>query len=191
MADQLNTPVFRVSFPTLWVPKPYQNKPPQFSVVHLWPKDTDLSSLKAAARKAAIEKFGEKLPPNLKSPFRDGSEKAHLDGYGPGIIFMRSSSGEDKQPKILYGPKLEPVLDRSKIYAGCYCDAIVSPWVYDHKDSGSKGVSFNLLAIRFVRDGEAFGGGNADMDLFEELPEDAFGGGEAAPAAIDGDDFLS
>jgi len=188
MAEQIYTPVFRLSFPQLWVAKSYQKKPPKFSATLLFSKDTDLSRLKAAAKAAAIEKFGVNLPPNIKSPFRDGAEKANLEGYGPEVIFFSATSGEDRPPLVV-DSQGNKVMDRSAFYAGCYCDAIVSPWCYDHGETGNKGVGFNLLAIRKVKDGPSFGGGLADLSLFEELPEGAAEG--SAPAASTGDDFLS
>lgn len=55
-------------------------------------------------------------------------------------------------------------------YPGCYVEAYLSPYTFSH--SGNEGVSLNLIAIRFLEDGERIGGDNGlnDDDLEEAKP---------------------
>ena len=80
MADSksVKTPRFRVSFPHVFEPQDVKkddgSTKKEFSIVALFPKGTDLSALKAEANRAAKEKWGDKIPKNLASPFRDQGE---------------------------------------------------------------------------------------------------------------------
>lgn len=168
----LMTPVFRVSFPTLFKPKGYNGGEEKFSVTMLFDKGADLERLRAAVKAAAIARFGEKLPAGLRKPFRDGKEK-DLEGYGEGIIFAKATSvlppevlnnvrgADGKWEKI-------PASDERAIYAGCYARAWVVAYAYDNK---GKGVSFGLRTIQKVRDAQGFGGGGSKAEMFEDFEE--------------------
>ena len=185
MADSLLTPTFRLSFPQLFEPKSFKNGDPKFSLVMLFEQGTDISTLKAAAKAVAINKWGaDKLPANLTNPFRDGSEKEHLDGYEAGVTFVGAKANAEYPPDVVDHAKQE-IIVRKEIYAGCYCRAVVTPFAYDA--AGNKGVSFGLRAVQKVGDGPSFGGGGSE--LFDELPVSDTT--TAAPASQAGDDFLA
>lgn len=156
------TPEFRVSFPQVFEPKGFEGQEPKYSCVMLFDKKTDLAPLKEAAFNAAKEKFGEKgkWPKNFKLPFRDGDEKADSKGYA-GTIFVTASS--KKRPGIV-DQKLNDILDKEELYAGCYARAVLIAFAYDV--SGNKGVSFSLQHIQKLRDGEKFSGGKSARDEF-------------------------
>jgi hypothetical protein len=75
-----------------------------------------------------------------------------------------------------------PIVDRAKqpttesdgvIYSGCYVDAVLRFYTVSGKDKGGNGVFASLEAIRFRRDGEAFGAAPVDVDdVFDDLPDD-------------------
>lgn len=180
MADPILTPPFRVSFPQVFEAKAYGNQKPKFSVTMLFDSEADLTELKAAARAAAIEKFGEGKTKGLKSPFRDGKEKEHLDGYGDGITFVRATS--EVQPQVLDRSKQE-IISQRDFYAGCYARALVVPFGYDN--SGNRGVSFGLRGLQKLADGDAFGAGGDVTGLF---PDDA--GDAPAGSTPSGDDDI-
>ncbi len=77
------TPEFRASYPNLMRAKRNDlNGKDEYSVVALFPKDADLSKLKALAQEALEKKFGKDQkgwPANLRSPFRDQSDRAKTD----------------------------------------------------------------------------------------------------------------
>ena len=184
MAESKLTPVFRLSFPQLFEAKSFQGSDAKFSLTMLFDNEADLTELKAAAKAAAVEKFGaDKIPANFRTPFRDGIEKEHLDGYGEGVTFIRATSGADSAPELVDRGKNEIVSQRD-LYAGCYCRAVVTPFAYD--TAGNRGVSFGVRVVQKMADGSSFGGGG--KELLTDLPEDTTGA--AAPAAAAGDGFL-
>lgn len=172
MADKgkikkLTTGIFRVSFPHVFKPQTTPSGEQRFSVVMLFPKDAeaDLKALKALAKTAAFEKWGKdsieskKVKPQW--PWRDGEEKAEqYDGY-EGMIFMTASS--KNKPKVV-DKNVEPIIDESEFYPGCFAKAAVNAYAWEWK--GKKGVSFGLINLQKVKDGEAFG--------FSSKPEDDF-----------------
>lgn len=175
------TPKFRVSFPQLFEPKGFEGQDPKYSVVMLFDKKTDLTPLKEAAFNAAKEKFGEKSkwPKSFKMPFRDGDEKADSKGYA-GTIFVTATS--KKRPGVV-NQKLEDVLDKEEIYAGCYARAVLIAFAYDV--SGNKGVSFSLKHVQKVGDGEKFSGGKSAREEFTVIDD---GSDDASNYSNDEDD---
>jgi len=159
------TPKFRVSFPKVFKPEVNNlSGKSEYSVVALFEKDTDLSALKAAAQQAVIEKWGpdaSKHPKNLRSPFRDQAERAkEIDGkrslpagHVEGAVFMNLKSVQ--KPGVV-DEQVQPILDESLFYAGCWARASVSVYAYDNK--GNRGVGIGLTNIQKVADGEPFSG---------------------------------
>ncbi len=189
MADSIVTPVFRLSFPQLFEAKGFKGGEPKFSATMLFDeaaqKTQEFRNLVAAAKAAAIEKWSDKVPGNLRNPFRKGEEKPNLDGYEPGMIFVKASAKEEFPPDVVDQAKNE-IIVRKEVYAGCYCRAVVTAFAYD--GYGTDGVSFGLRAIQKVGDAPSFGGGGAE--LLDELPMPDSGSTDAAPAAAAADSFL-
>lgn len=179
MAKQENplatiTPKFRVSFPQVFEPKSFRGKPAKYSVQMLFDKSTDLAPLKAVIKKAAQEEWGEKLPKNLKLPFRQGDEK-ELEGYEGKIVV---SAGTKFKPQVI-DQKLAPIEAEQDFYPGCYARAKVVAYAWEEKDGKSvlaRGVSFNLESIQKLADGESFVSRRdaaEDFDSVEDGSEDA------------------
>lgn len=171
----LLTPEFRVAFPKVFKPERNElNGKDEFSIVALFPKDADLSALKAAIKQAAVNLFGAKLPANLRSPIRDGEEKRKDDGSIPNgyedavFVTMRCQ----KRPGVV-DQAVQDIIDESEFYGGCYARANVHVKAYDQK--GNKGVAVYLNHVQKVRDGEAFGTGRVS-------PQQAFEAVEGATA---------
>lgn len=182
MSTAVVTPVFRVSYPSIFKPgfNKLSNKN-EFSVEALFEPGADLSGLKKAAESAMIAKFGadkSKWPPISRSPFRDQKEKMKdgklADGYKAGAIFMRFKS--EKRPGVVDQNKVE-ILDDSKFYAGCYAKAHVNAFAY--QKGANVGVSFGLNHVQFIKDGEAFSGRPRVEDAFEAVE----GAGQGQSAA--------
>lgn len=170
--EKVLTPKFRVSFPAVFVPRsPMDGAEPKYSVVMLFPKDADLSKLKKIAKDAVTEKWGDKVPKNLRNPFRDGNEK-ELEGY-EGMIFVTASS---KMKPGIVNANREPIISADDFYAGCYARATVNAYAYDK--NGNAGVAFGLKNIQKLEEGEPFSGRTKPEDDF-----DAVGDGSSAPAA--------
>lgn len=180
MADNVITPEFRVSFPYVFRPsKPMagSTNEPKYTLTMLFPKDADLSKLKAAAADAAKEKWGDKIPKGLRSPFRDQGEK-EFPGYEAGCTFITATS---KQRPGLVDAKVQDIIEERDFYAGCYARASIRAFAYDQ--AGNRGVAFGLQNVQKLRDGEPLGGRSRPQDDFEPVA-DAGGGSSSGAGAI-------
>jgi hypothetical protein len=159
------TPKFRVSFPHLFKPQYNKlSKKDEYSVMALFPKGTDLSAMEKAAHDACVKKWGpnEKAwPKKVRMPFRDQGEKEFENdagkmvlpaGHEKGAIFMNFKSKE--RPGVV-GPDVQPILDASEVYPGCYARAAVTAYAYEA--AGNFGVAFGLTNLQKMGDGDRFG----------------------------------
>lgn len=178
--DNIITPEFRVSYPYLFRPqKPMdENGTPKYSLVMLFKLGEDLSKLKAAAKQACVDKWGAdaaKWPKGLHTPFRDQGEKSS-EGYVPGAIFVTATS---KQKPGLVDAAVQPIIDESQFYAGCYAIAELRAFTYDR--GVKKGVGFGLQNVQKKRDGESLSGRNKPEEVFKPIE------GAGVVGATDGD----
>jgi hypothetical protein len=176
MTTTVITPKFRVSYPTVFTTKKNDlSGKDEYSLVALFPKGADLSALKAAAAQAVKDKWGDKVPQNLRSPFRDQAEKEKggklPEGHEAGAIFINMKS---TQRPGLVGPDNQPIIDATAFYAGCYARAQVRAYAYDQK--GNKGVSFGLQNVQKMEDGESLSGRVRAEDAFQPVAGATTGG---------------
>jgi len=192
MADSksVKTPRFRVSFPHVFEPQDVKkddgSTKKEFSIVALFPKGTDLSALKAEANRAAKEKWGDKIPKNLASPFHDQGEKEYV-GYESGAIFIRAKS--TVKPGVVGQEVVNgkfAAIDSSEFSPGCYAWMSVNAYAYG--GPGTKfnpGVAFGLRNIQKLEDGDPLGNRSRAEDDFAApdggAGEDIFGGEDSAP----------
>ncbi|MDE2019165.1 MAG: DUF2815 family protein [Patescibacteria group bacterium] len=200
---KVTTPEFRVSFPAVFAPRKInQNDPnekPKYSVQMLFrvkataksqelgEKVVDIEPLRAAVRQLLTDKFGAdrtQWPTNMRLPFRLGTEpeKKDKDGYGEGIIFCGASSTQNK-PGLVDSVgdgtgKPRVIIDPNEFYGGCYARATINAYWYDR--AGNKGVSFGLMNIQKLRDGQPFSSRVKAEDEFDAIEQPA---GEGASAA--------
>ena len=188
--SQIVTPIFRVSFASVFEARKADEKDPnskaKFSLVMLF-KDkskpqfanctdldaADLTPLKNLVRDAVIEKFGpdtSKWPKHpttgaslLRMPFRDGAEKDY-EGYGPGITFCSASSV--MKPGVV-DHMCQPILVPSDFYSGCYGAAEINFFAYN--SNGSKGISAGLNNVIKLEDGKKLSGGRSADEAFSDL----------------------
>ena len=164
MGEKATTPKFRVSFPNVFKASAFdENSEAKFDVVALFEDGTDLSGLKDACEAAAIEKWGKKVPKNCKTPFHDGNDKEY-DGYAD-ATWVRFSS--KRRPGVV-DQNVQPIIDPSEFYGGCYAIATVNAYAYG--GPGTKfqaGVALGLQNIQKVAEGEPFGEAvsNAEEDF--------------------------
>lgn len=171
MAETLLTPEFRVSFPALFRPrKANEQAEAKYSVSMLFPKNADLTALKKAAEKAAKEKWGDKIPKKLKTPFLNQGDY-ELEGYEDGAILIRASSLQ--KPGVV-DRNVQSILDESEVYPGCYARATVRLFTYEV--NGNCGVSFGLQNLQKLRDGEHLAGRSKPENDFTPVSDgDAVG----------------
>lgn len=165
------TPEFRVSFPVLFKAKAYKKQAPKFSIVMLFDKKTDLTALKRAAYHATVEKYGKdktKWPRKFKMPFRDGDvDKPDVPGY-ENVIFITANATEAYPPGVV-NQRLDPILNESELYAGCYARAQLYAYVYD--EAGNVGVTFGLNNVQKLRDGKKFSGREDANKVFDAVED--------------------
>jgi hypothetical protein len=171
---RLITPTCRLSFPYLFRPaKPMTDGGEEkYQCELIFDEGQDLSALKAAANKAAGDKWGDNIPKNIRTPFRKGSER-DSEGYPDDCTFIGARS-KDK-PGVVLGANREACVDQSEVYGGCYVKVSVTAFAYD--TSGNKGVSFALNNVWKIKDGEPFGNRRSAEDEFsdEQVDAEAFG----------------
>jgi hypothetical protein len=186
MVKKVSTPIFRVSFPSVFEASSYEGGAPKFSVCAVFtpalfsPNDKLLwEAMKALADEVSVEKFKKKLaqlPANFKKPFRDGEEKADLEGFGAGKVFTNLSSKMrpgliDRDRTIITNPE--------DFYPGCYARATITSYAYDNV---GKGVAFGLQNLQKIKDGDRLDSRTNAQDDFGDDIDDAW---------LEGDDPLA
>lgn len=163
----------RFSYLHCWQPDSVNGGDPKYSVSAIISKsDTKtINAIKAAieqAKKDSVSKWGGKVPANLKLPLRDGDidrpdDEAYKDSY-----FFNANS---RQAPQVVDAKVQPILDQSEVYSGCY--GKISVTFYGYNSNGNRGIAAGLGNIQKLRDGESLGGrSNAADDFQTEEDED-------------------
>jgi Protein of unknown function (DUF2815) len=171
----VKTPVATAAYAFVFEARPSLNPggEPQFSIMLIFPKSTDLSQLKAAAHAAVAKKWGDKPPKDLRSPFRDGDVEREGSPEFTNSYFVTAKSKQ--RPGIVdNNPNgVQSITDPMQFYSGCKCRASLYAFAYDV--SGSRGVSFLLNSLQKLGDGERRSGRKPAEVEFEPIaiPEDA------------------
>ena len=177
----------RISFANIWEAKSINGSEAKFSVSCLVPKsDTETlgriaKCIEAAKEDAKGKKWGGKIPPNLKTPLRDGDIDRPDDENYAGMMFFNATSKDAPQ---VVDRNVQPILDPMECGSGDYCNVSVN--FYGFNANGNRGVAAGLGNIQKVRDGERLAGRASAASDFEALgdDEDVFADGEMP-------DFLS
>ena len=164
----------RLSYCHIWEPSAMEgsdNKKYSVSII-IDKEDKDTIAAVEAAVKAATEqgkaqKFGGKVPANLKLPLRDGDKERPDDEAYKGKMFMSASS---KTKPGIVDRKGQPILDETEVYSGCYGRASLN--FYPFNAAGSKGVACGLNHIQKLEDGEALGGRGSASEDFGVVEDD-------------------
>jgi len=175
VSKRVITPLARLSYPYLFEPAQAMQAGGQekYQCELIFSPDADLSELRAAIEQAKHDKWGDKPPAKLRSPFRDGdTDREGKMGYD-GCTFIGARSNQ--QPGVVIGRYKDPVVNQSDVYGGCWVKASVTAFAYD--TNGNKGLSFGLNNVWKIRDGDPFGSRRSAEDDFssEELDPAAFG----------------
>lgn len=176
MNNQNNTKVIvpcRFSYLHCWEPDSVNGGDPKYSVSAIIPKsDTKtVNAIKAAieqAKKDSVSKWGGKVPANLKLPLRDGDIDRPDDEAYAGCYFFNANS---RQAPQVVDSKVQPILDQSEVYSGCY--GKISVTFYGYNSNGNRGIAAGLGNIQKLKDGESLGGRTSAADDFQtEVDED-------------------
>jgi len=173
MANQkLVTPPFRVCFPNVFEKRAFNEGEPKFSVMAVFDPSSfgkaeaaAFKRMQAAAEEASKDKLRKPLSA-VRTPFRDGAEKSHLEGIEEGFIFMTLST--KLRPGVV-DRNAQPIIEEEEFYPGCWARATVNAYAYDNV---SKGVAFGLQNIQKIGEGENLTGrAKAEDDFGDDAPE--------------------
>ena len=137
----------------------------KFSTTILVPK-TDVetkqkidAAIKAATELGGSEKWNGVKPPTVPNPIWDGDGvKQNGEQFGPECkghwVFTASAKAE--YPPQVVDRRVQPILDQSEIYSGCYANVAVNffPYLF----AGKKGIGAGLGNIQKIKDGESLAG---------------------------------
>lgn len=162
----------RFSYANIWEPKSINGSDPKYSISIIIPKSDKktVATIQRAideAKKEGISKFGGKIPANLKTPLRDGDIDRPDDPNYENSYFINANSKDAPQ---IVDTKVQPILDRSEVYSGCY--GKVSVTFYAFNVNGNRGVAAGLGNIQKLKDGESLGGRSRAEDDFEIEEDD-------------------
>lgn len=165
----------RLSYAHIWEPDSVNGSEPKYSVsciIDKDDKDTIVKIQKAIelAKEEGKGKWGGKIPANLKTPLRDGDIDRPEDEAYAGCMFLNANS---RQAPQVVDKKVQPVLDQSEVYSGCY--GRVSVTFYAYNSNGNKGVAAGLGNVQKLKDGEPLGSRVNAKDEFDAVEaEDDF-----------------
>lgn len=161
MAQQITTAEVRLSYVNVFSPKANQQGVEKFSVTCLLPKSDKrgYDQLMAAIKAEADSEQNGKLKgvPNPKNPVWDG------DGYtATGQEFgeeckghwVFTASANPEYPPAVVDQRVQPIIDQTELYSGCYGHVALSIYAYNNQ---SKGIGFGLNGVQKTRDGEPLG----------------------------------
>jgi hypothetical protein len=163
------TPVGISSFITLKEPRALnENTEPKYSLTLIFDKaaqnTAEFRALEKGIEEALKTRWPNKVPPGLRSPFRDGAEKEGIyEGYKSGDIFINPWS---KSKPGVVDIQRQDMLNLDEVYAGWTCRATVRPFAYD--TAGKRGVSLLLDAVQFLRPGKRLDGRKAAAESFPD-----------------------
>jgi hypothetical protein len=185
MADNLVTPHFRAAFISVFKATSMKNadgttNKPKFSVRAAFPPGANLAPLKKEAELAAKEKWGDKIPKTLRSPFRTNEELENpIVGIGDDWVIMSFSANEDRRPGIVDAKNQDIIADHEEqVYSGAWFRAQVRAFAYE--TAGNKGVSFGLQNVQKIKDDDPLGHGRIPASKAFEPVEGATGDAKTA-----------
>lgn len=164
----------RFSYLHCWEPAAVNGGEPKYSVSAIIDKkDTKtINAIKAAieqAKKDSVSKWGGKVPANLHLPLRDGDIDRPDDEAYAGCYFFNANS---RQAPQVVDAKVQPIIDQSEVYSGCY--GKISVTFYGYNANGNRGIAAGLGNIQKLKDGESLGGRANAADDFQTEEDDDF-----------------
>lgn len=164
----------RFSYTAVFQPKKNDDgTPSKYGVCIIIPKeDTETVNLvkeaiDAAKQRGKREKWGGKIPANVKSCLRDGDIDREDDEAFAGGYFLNASSRNKPGVKVLEDGVVSDALDDEDFYSGCY--GAVTLDFFPYESSGNKGVGAGLNNVIKTRDGDRLSGGRSADEDFADL----------------------
>lgn len=174
MAKSIISPNGTVCFPALFEARSaVPGQDPRYSVMLLLDeaaqKTKEFKELQNEIAAAAQEKWGSKLPANLRMPIRDASEKSQYAGFEDGKVFINPWS---KQKPGLVDARNAEIHVKDDVWSGQLARAYVRPFAYEQ--SGNKGVGLMLEHVQIVKkDMPRTDGRKAATAVFSTVADDS------------------
>ena len=169
----------RWSYANVWEAKAMEGGKPKFSVSLIIPKSDTVTvgKIKTAIEEAYREgqsklKGNAKSVPalsTLRTPLRDGDLERPDDPAYANAYFVNANSAT--APGVVDANRND-ILDRSKVYSGCYGRASINFYAYN--TNGNRGIACGLNNLQKIRDGEPLGGRASAMSDFATEAEEEF-----------------
>ena len=164
----------RFSYLHCWEPDSVNGGDPKYSVSAIIQKNDakTVNAIRKAierAKQESMSKWGGKIPPNLKTPLRAGDIDRPDDEAYAGCYFLNANS---RQAPQVVDANVQPILDQSEVYSGCY--GKISVTFYGYNSNGNRGIAAGLGNIQKLKDGESLGGRTSAADDFATEDEDDF-----------------
>jgi len=173
MSVKINVPC-RFSYLNCWEPKLLKNNKMGYSVSAIIPK-SDKATIKKIKdtieqiKEEDVSVWGGKVPSKLKIPLRDGDiDRPDDEAYANSYFF---NAWTTNKPQVV-DRKVQPIIDQSEVYSGCYGNISVNFYAYNH--DGSKGIAAGLRHIQKLKDGESLGGITTAAEDFDTVEDDDF-----------------
>lgn len=134
--------------------------------------------IQAEIKKAAEAKWEKKAQITLESIAQGPQARCYYkgdlkdyDGFAGKMALSTVRPVDKGAPLVIDRDKSELHVQDGRPYSGCFVNGKVQIWAQDNKFG--KGIRCTLVAVQFVKDGEAFGGGGpATADGFEEVVDE-------------------
>lgn len=161
MAQQFTTNPVRLSYVSVYDPRETPQGTMKYSVTCLLPKsDTEgykalMEAIGAEIDAAKDDKLKGVTKPRIPIHDGDGVSPGGSE-YGPeckGHWVFTASANADYPPQ-LFDQRVQPIMDRTAIYSGCWAHVALSIYAYNNQ---SKGIGFGLNGVQKVKDGEPLG----------------------------------
>ena len=177
MSNNISTRVIipcRFSYLHCWEPDSVNGGDPKYSVSAIIQKNDakTVNAIRKAierAKQESMSKWGGKIPPNLKTPLRDGDIDRPDDEAYAGCYFLNANS---RQAPQVVDANVQPILDQSEVYSGCY--GKISVTFYGYNSNGNRGIAAGLGNIQKLKDGESLGGRTTAADDFKTEADEDF-----------------
>lgn len=138
----------------------------KYSLMALIPKGDKetveaIQNVIAYVKEKSIDKWGGRIPVNLKIPLHDGDEDKPDNPIFRNSYYLNAKSKEAPQ---IVDCNVQPITDQTELYSGCY--GKVSLTFYAYNCSGNKGISVLLGNIQKIKDGTPLVGRVVASDEF-------------------------
>ena len=151
-----------------------QGKPAYSTKVVLTLDHPQLEELKKLCAAMAVQKFGEARAPKIMKEAKDSKNTRglHYDEE-QGLVAFNAKRNENRGRPLVFDRRLNEITKEGDgPQGGDWVNVAVAPYWYDNQ---SRGLSFELLSVQFVKKGEPFPGEgvSSSKDDFEALADDA------------------